>query len=249
MNNNVAEVLGNVDALDTMGYAPLEEQARLMGDVLDLPEPHRKVAVSKLLSPRFGSNSLNSRDLAMQRLGALPEDIRKALSAKRLQLVDAEYYSTKLLSGQQNVRFFEDADTMLPGLRNLSNGKMIKDVFFLATGIQFQVAHSSKTLATDTPSDGVFDNPLNVSEVANGEFELIANGNKYLMPKDSPISMFADIQFGGVKGQAKYTRSIDNPKWIEPQVAIGFNIRCANSVTTAGIWGRIKLIGTAVINY
>ena len=69
------------------------------------------------------------------------------------------------------------------------------------------------------------------------------------MPKDSPISMFADIQFGGVKGQAKFTRSIDNPKWIEPQVPIGFNIRCAASVPTAGIWGRVKLIGSAVINY
>lgn len=244
------EVLGNIDALDTMGYAPLEEQNRLMGAISQLPAEQRKKATAKLLAPRFGSNDLNGRDLAMQRLGALPDDIRRALAEKRLQLVDAEFYSTKLLTGNQNVRFFEDADTMLPGLRNISNGKMVKDVFFLCTAVQFTVGTSATALtASATPSDAFFDNPANVNEVANGEFELIANGNKYMLPKDSPLSMFSDVQYGGIKGQAKYTRKIDNPKWIEPQVPIGFNIRAAASVAGAGTWGRVKLIGAAVINY
>lgn len=243
------EVLGNIDALDTMGYAPIDDQARLMGAISRLPEGQRQQATAKLLAPRFGSNDLNSRDLVMQRLGGLPAEIRKALAEKRLQIVDAEFYSTKVLSGQQNVRFFEDADTMLPGLRNISNGKMIKDVFFLLTGVQFLVGNG---VSDKDAFDVVFDNPLAVSQVANGEFELIANGNKYMMPKDSPISMFSDIQYGGIKTQAKHTRTIDNPKWIEPQVPIGFNIRSAAAVPTpagAFTWGRIKLIGSAIINY
>jgi len=243
---NLQEVLGNIDTLDTMGYAPVEEQNRLMGAINALPPAERKVATAKLLSPRFGSNDLNSRDLVMQRLGGLPDEIRKALAQKRLQIVDAEYYSTKLLSGSSNVRFFEDADTMLPGMRNISNGKMIKDVFFLCTAIQFTVGTGASAV---DPSDVVFDSPLGVSEIANGEFELIANGNKYMLPKDSPISMFSDVQYGGIKTQARFTRTIDNPKWIEPQVPIGFNVRAAAAVPGTKTWGRIKLIGAAVINY
>lgn len=240
------EVLGNIDALDTMGYAPVDEQARLMGAIARLPEGQRQQATAKLLAPRFGSNDLSSRDLVMQRLGGLPADIRKALAEKRLQIVDAEIYSTKLISGQQNVRFFDDADTMAPGLRNISNGKMTKDVFFLATGIQFTVGTG---VSATTAADVTFDNPLNVSEVANGEFEIVANGNKYMMPKDSPLSMFADVAFGGIKTQARFTRTLDNPKWIEPQVPIGFNIRAAAAVPGTTTWGRVKLIGAAIINY
>jgi hypothetical protein len=243
---DLQEVLGNIDTLDTMGYAPMDEQNRLMGQIENLNPADKQKARAKLLAPRFGSNDLNSRDLVMQRLGALPKEIREALAAKRLQIVDAEYYTTKLLTGQQNVRFFEDADTMLPGVRNISNGKMIKDVFFLCTAIQFTVGSGVSDV---DPSDVVFDTPLAISQVANGEFELLANGNKYMLPKDSPLSMFADVQYGGIKTQARYTRTIDSPKWIEPQVPIAFNIRAAAAVTALHTWGRVKLIGAAVINY
>ncbi len=248
----INEVLGNVDALDIMGYAPFSDQNRLMGAVEQLPEEQKKKAYAKILAPKFGGANLDNRDKAMQRLGALPADIRSALVAKRLQLVDSEYYSVKALSTQTNVRFFEDADTMLPGRRNISNGKMIKDVYFLCTHVQFLMGFSTVVDPTLTPSDCFFDSITADNSVANGEFEFRANGNKYMLPKDSPLSMFSDVQFGGLKESAKMTRALDNPKWLEPQVGIEFNIRCAAAVSTpAGgfYWGKFKMIGVSVINY
>ena len=252
MAYDVNEVLGNVDSLDTMGWAPLADQKMLMGGIAALPEGQQGKAMTKLLSPRFGAANLDSRDKAMQRLGALPADIREALAQKKLQLVDAEYYSVKPLSTQSNIRFFEDADTMLPGLRNISNGKMIKDVYFLCTHVQFTVGFSTITNPALVPYDCFFDSPAADNSIANGEFEFRANGNKYMMPKDSPLSMFSDLLFGGLKESAKFTRTLDNPKWIEPQVGVEFNIRTAAAVSTpAGgfYWGKFKMIGVSVINY
>ncbi len=243
-------VLGDVDAMDTMGFAPFDEQNRLLGDVMELGAADKRKAVAKIMAPRFGSANLSARDKTMQRLGGLPEEIRRALAQKKLQLVDTEIYAVRFLKNLQDVRFFEPADNASAGIRNISNGKLGKDTFFLCTEIQFTVGLSAAATAEgQNPSDTFFDNPALLTTVANGEFDFKANGAKYIMPKDSPISMFSDIQFGGLKGNSKFTKTIENPKWIEPQVGIEFNTRFAAAVGATNHWGKVKLIGCSVIPY
>ncbi len=221
-----------------------EKQETLMGSIVKMNPEQRRAAFAKIQGPQFGSRNKNRRDLALERITALPNEIMKALVDKRMQFVDSELYSVKPITGKTQVIFFEDADTIKEGFTNVNNAKLKKDEFFLITGIQYQEGFG----ASPTDPTGAFFFSAGATS-ANGDYDLIANGNKYLIGERSPISMFTDVTgTGGYEGKFNAVQ-VDNPKWIEPQVNIKGTFRYAAANAASNLFGKLKLIGISCIPY
>jgi hypothetical protein len=234
---NLEEILYDEDRMGML-YANPEAASNLLGAIQQLPAAQKHAAMVKFLSPKnVGGDALTARDEAMKRIGALPAEIRNGLANKRLQLVDARYYVVKdVANGSTTVRMLASTDDKGPGVGNIAKQQLDKDFFFLCTGIILLsgVAADPMNCAFDTIEKGI----------ANGDFTFRANG-KYLMPKDQSCSVFdtsnrTDIENGLFK--------FANPKWIEPQVDIDFDIRFSQALTNdTNI--RLVLVGATVMPY
>lgn len=237
--------MNGVEILQGLGYTDsAEKQNTLMGALMKMTPQERAAAAAQIANPRFGSLNKSIRDLVMERADALPTAIYQGLVDKRLQVVEAEYYSVKHITGVQTQEYFEHSDKIFPGWSNLNNGKLNKDEWFLLTAIQYQEGIGS---SPTSPFSAIFTAPSQSS--SNGDFNLTSNGNKYLVAKDSPISMFNDVSLGGGYKNRANTIAIENPKWIEPEVKITAAFRCATAPTVSNTFGKIKLIGAQIIPY
>lgn len=235
---NLEEILMDDDVLSAMGYAPLTQQEALLGAIAKLPAAQKQAAMVKFLKPKAtNQTNLSARGEAMIRLGALPAEIRQGLATKRLQMADTRFYVVKPAGAATTLRMIAPADTKAPGVTNIDRGKLEKDNYFLLTGIMLLSGVEAQPLAAS----------FNTIEkgIANGDFEFTAAGNKYLLPKDSAAHVFdtsnrTDIENGLFK--------LDNPKWIEPQVDIEFNLRFSQALV-ANTNVKLILVGASVINY
>lgn len=237
--------LSDVEILTGLGYAGSAEQSNtLMGAFNALPDERKKAAITALKTTNFGSLNKNVRDLVLERASQLPVEILEGLVFKRLQIVESELYSTKLITNKGTQVFFEDADTIKEGVTNVNNAKLKKDQWFLCCGIQM----TAGTGTADDPKDA----PFGAIEtlIANGDFDLEANGGKKLLDERTPCNIFTDIpaERGGFRNK-KWAHAFDNPKWIEPQVNIKTTVRFADTVATAHRYVKVKLIGASIIPY
>lgn len=236
---NLEEVLLDEELSGFLGYAPFDKQAELMGVINALPATQKRAAISHLMKPKAAAavgTSATPRDEAMKRLGALPAEIRKALAEKRLQLADSIYYVVKAAGGQTEIRMFTNDQTKVPGISNISKQQLEKDNFFLCTGLILLagVDADPKLAAFDTIP----------KQVANGDFEF-KNGGHYLLPKDTSCQLFdtaqrTDIDNGLLR--------LHNPKWIEPQADIDFNVRFSGALAVNTNL-KLLLVGASVIPY
>ncbi|HEY0029148.1 MAG TPA: hypothetical protein VGC65_00205 [Bacteroidia bacterium] len=208
------QILNDTDALMGLGYASAEKQEGLLGAIMQLPKPQRAVAVQKLLSKRniVPGGSLTSRDKAEMRIGALPENIRKGLANKELQLADSLYYTVKSVSGASSIRMLQGNDDLGQAEGNIASQKLEKDAWFLCTHIGIL---SGNDVAPANAAFGVA-----VKAILNGTFEFKANG-KYLMPKDTSAQIFDTTNRNNVN---RGIVELDSPKWIEPQIAINMDL-------------------------
>lgn len=236
---DINAVINDADVLNAIGYAPLAEQEALMGTIMKIPNPaQRQAAMSKVLRPQnINESTMTSRGQAMSRLGALPKEIQQGLVQKKLQLVDTRFYFVKAANAVTSVRMIETSDTKAVGVTNVDRGKLDKDNYFLLTGLILLSGVNASPLAA---SFGTV-----ATTIANGDFEFKCSGNKYLLPKDSSCQVFdtnnrTDIENGLFK--------LDNPKWIEPQAEINFDIRFPVA-TAANTNIKLVMVGVSVINY
>lgn len=233
------KVLNDADVLSAMGYAPLAQQEALMGQIMKISNPVQKqAAIAKVLRPQnINETNMSSRGQAISRMGALPAHIQEGLANKRLQFSDTRFYFVKAAGGATSVRMIETSDTKAAGTTNVDRGKLDKDNYFLLTGL---ILLSGVNADPKAASYGTI-----ATAIANGDFEFKAAGNKYLLPKDTSTQVFdtnnrTDIENGLFK--------LDNPKWIEPQTEINFDIRFA-SAAAANTNLKLVLVGVSVINY
>lgn len=236
---DINNVLNDADVLNTIGFAPLDQQEALMGAIMKIASPAQKqAAMAKVLRPvNVNETTMTSRGQAMSRMGALPVEIQRGLVEKRLQFADTRFYVVKAANAVTSIRMIQSSDVKAPGVTNINNGKLEKDNYFLLTGLILLSA-----VAAD-PLNAAFDTVA--LAIANGDFEFKAAGNKYLLPKDSSCQVFdtnnrTDIENGLFK--------LDNPKWIEPQVDIEMNIRFSQA-TAANTNLKFVMVGVSVINY
>lgn len=238
-------MLSDVEVLHGLGYANTAEKSNtLMGQLSAMEPARRQRAFAQVQKTSFGSSNKSVRDLVIERLDSLPDAIVQGLANKRLQIVETELYSVKSIKSKSSVNFFEDADTVDAGKTNVNNAKLKKDEWFLLCAIQYQEGIGSSDSDATT---AVFSTPF--ANGANGDFDLTANNNKYMLPERSPISMFADVSSNGNFKNKVNTVAIDNPKWIEPQIKFGATFRFGTANATNYVHGKLKLIGASIIAY
>lgn len=239
--------LSDVEVLQGLGFAPTAEtQSTLLGKVQQMTPGRRQAAFAAVRKTSFGSNNKSVRDLVIERLDSLPKDIIAGLTNKRLQIVEAEYYDVKLIKSATQITFFDHADTVAAGVTNVNNGKFKKDEWFLLCGVQYQEGIGTANSADHTGAKtAVFSTPF--ANGANGDFDLQANSNKYVLPERSPISMFSDVSSNGGYKSKLNSIALDNPKWIEPDVKFGAIFRYGTANATDYVHGKLKLIGAQII--
>ncbi len=233
----------DVEILQGLGYASIEQGDTLMGTLSAMPKDRRKAAFAQIQKTSFGSANKSVRDLVIERMSLLPTPIANGLAQKSLQIVETELVSVKYITNKGDLKFFEDADKIKSGETNVNGGMLKKDEWFLLCAIQYQEGvGASSTDATTAIFGAAFANG------SNGDFDLQANNNKYLLPERSPLGMFSDISAqGGWKNKAN-TVGLDNPKWIEPGVKFGVTARYGTANATANLHARFKLIGASIIS-
>lgn len=215
-----------------------------------------------------GSAVTMSRNEFEARFGQLSKELQRDLAQKRKQLVDTEFYVVKSISGDKTKRVLQDDDNKIPGVCNISGGKIEKGEVFLLSALQLLSAVGS---GTDETQDavGVLDFGLIETALRNGEFEFKGNGKTLIPPhsmqafanqflvKHSVDSSGAYDQSTAVVGMGitsigENTRpgllKLANPKMIQSQVSMEFNAYWASAATT-NAYVKLGMIGTRIINY
>lgn len=237
MNENEANAI--LMSVEDLGFLSPEKTEMLLGAIAAMAPIQKRAAISKLTQTRVsaGGSNLSSRDEAMMRLGMLPEAIRQGLANKRLQLADTIFYTTKSIGALQQIKMITNADVKSVGISNFANGKLDKDNYLLLTHVSLTAGISAVG-----PLDASYGIPG--KEILNGQVEF-KSGTKYLLPNECGNKIFDTTGQSEVK---LGTYRLANPKWLEPQQQIEFNLALSQAAPV-NTHIRVELIGSAVIPY
>lgn len=170
----------------------------------------------------------------LERVHMLPEHIQQALLNGKAQISDSPYYSTATIQGTRAELIKLSTSEQL-GVTNIDNGKLNKDRFLVLSG--FRLLYDASSI------DGKFIDNF-PPELLNGEWEVELNGKKVF--EKQPIRKFFDGFFGYDVQLPFGTRLVDNPKIIEPQTPIEFNVSLPAALTG---FLKVEIIGTCVYGY
>ncbi|WP_062053781.1 hypothetical protein [Aquimarina longa] len=170
----------------------------------------------------------------LDRVHKLPRQLQQDLIRGKAQISDAPYYATNELKGTRSELIKLSTSEKL-GMTNIDNGKLNKDRFLTLSGIRLLFDKDSiEGRFTDTfPAD-----------LLNGEWELELNGQKVF--EKQPIRKFFDGFFGYNTTKPFGLYVLNNPKIINPQTPIEFNVNLPNEVQG---FLKIFLEGTSVYSY
>ena len=154
----------------------------------------------------------------LERVHKLPRNIQKALMNGRAQISDAPYYATAEIQGNR-CEMIKPSQSEQIGITNIDGGKLGKDRYLVLSAIR---------LLWDTNAiDGSFTSS-GMPDFMNGEWDMEINGKKVF--EKMPIRKFHDSWYG-YRTQAQYaTYTLNNPKIIEPQTPLEFNVNFPNQV-------------------
>lgn len=237
MNQDEANAL--LQNVDELGFLSPEKTEMLLGAIANMAPAAKRNAMSKLTQTRVsaGGANLSSRDEIMMRKGILPSEIQRGLDAKQLQLSDTVFYTVKAALAGTVIKMITNADAGVVGLSNLPNGKLLKDNHFLLTEVRL-----SSGISVIGAADVSFGVPS--KEILNGEVEFKI-GTKYLLPNQIGNKIFDTTNRTDI---ASGTYRLANPKWIEPQQQLEFNLSLSQPAP-ANTFIRVELIGTSVTPY
>ena len=222
-----------------LGLLTVENANALLGALSAMPEAKRGVMLKKMASKKSTINLDNgSRTKMLRLLPYFPADIQKGLLERRLQLVDSEYYFVKSVAGVKNIKMIQDTDNKAAGLGNVSKQKLEKDNHFCLTGV---ILISGVAVNKE---DVTFD--VIPHEIRNGDFEFKINGGKSITPA-SRVSC-EKFDTGNRNDIRKGLWILDNPKPVEAEQAIEFNIDFA-AAPVANTWAKAILVGSSVVPY
>lgn len=148
----------------------------------------------------------------LERVHLLPKHLQEALKNGKAQISDAPYYATGEIKGTRAELIKLSIPEEL-GITNIDNGKLGKDRYFSLSAIRLYF----DALA----ADGSFVDPY-PKALLNGEWEMELNSKKVF--EKQPIRKFHDGIFGYNVQKPFGLYVLDNPKLIEPQTPIEFNI-------------------------
>ncbi len=208
--------------------------------MLDPSAPERKKVVSRInRGANANTNVIPTDDLRIRaqysiRLQMLPDNIRMAIAANKIKVVNNAFYRTADISGQKQLDLMLNADTKLSGVTNVNSRKLEENNFFLLVAIILQTG-----TFTTQPWDANFDIPC--KEVLNGEFGL-KNGDKVLVQPSSCRVFDTTTKTNRTTGEWR----LDNPKFVAPMVEIIPELRLpvAAPAKTAA---KLTLIGAGLV--
>lgn len=217
-----------------------EMDMELMGFLNSLNPVAKAKAMSKLVKKPIPSKG--SRAEFEKFFSELPKHIKEQLLAGKLRLADHLVYSIKPVNGAKTIKMFESQDVKEVSLRNISNGKLPKNMALLVSGI-YLLTGEATSLGTDDVKITRFTTIENIGALANGEFKLKAN--KKQLVSDTSNRKFVTTDFNLVpKGYYK----LANPRLIQDDIDIEFEVELGTvSGLTANTVLYVGLEGTATI--
>lgn len=224
---------------DLMGLSG-EMDTELLGYLNALNPIQRAKAVSKLVKKPIPSRG--SRAEFEKFFKELPQHIKEQLLQGKLRLADHLIYSIKPVNSAKTIKMFESQDVKEVNLRNISNGKLPKNMALLVSGI-YLLQGQAASLSVDDVKVTPFDSIESVAALANGEFKLKAN-------KKQLVSDISNRKFvtGGFDMVPKGYYKLSNPRLIHDDIDIEFEIELG---TVSGINANtvlyVGLEGTATI--
>ena len=170
----------------------------------------------------------------LERVHLLPKDIQMALKSGKAQISDAPYYATAEIKGTRSELIKLSVSEEL-GITNLDNGKLGKDRHLTVSGIRL--------LFDSNAIDGAFTDTF-PADLMNGEWEMELNGKKVF--EKQPMRRFFDGFYGYNTQKPFGLYVLNNPKTINPQTPIEFNVNLPNEVQG---FLKVFLEGTTVYGY
>lgn len=207
-------------------------------------DPRRRAFYNKLRVPTTKSyaptNNLTAKAEFEKRLNMLPNNIVQDLKTNNSQIVDGRLYGVRLIGDTTGVEVFANADVKTVGKTNINARKLEKDTPFLCTHIR--LTSGVGAAGTSTVADIVaVAFGKTTANMLNGEFSLEV-GKKVLLP-ETPMEVFATNSY--TDSQAGLYK-LENPKWINPQEEIVFDIKLGAAEATK-TYVKVELIGATVV--
>ena len=187
----------------------------------------RRAVKSEMGASRFRRHFL-------ERVHLLPKDIQNALRQGKAQISDAPYYSTGEIRGT-NAELIKLSVSEEIGITNIDNGKLGKDRHFILSAVRLMYDPDSGL------GEFVSKYP---KQLLNGEWELELNSKKVL--EKMPVRKFFDGFFGYNVDKPFGTYVLNNPKTINPQTPIEFNVKLPTELNG---YLKVFLEGTTVYNF
>jgi hypothetical protein len=227
---NPADLMGLNGEMDT----------ELLGYLNALNPIARAKAMSKLVKKPIPSKG--SRAEFEKFFTELPKHIKEQLLQGKLRLADHLIYSIKPVNNAKTIKMFESQDVKEVNLRNISNGKLPKNMALLVSGI-YLLQGQATSLAVDDVKVTQFGSIETIGALANGEFKLKAN--KKQLVSDISNRKFVTTGFDMVpRGYYK----LANPRLIHDDIDIEFEIELgtvgginANTIVYVGLEGTATI--------
>jgi hypothetical protein len=258
MNNN-QDFIGS-DFPTIMGLLGLdgENAARVMA-----ANPRLAKAMATQVAVVAKSSAKGSRAHMENRIVNLEPRLADGLVNGGKQLVDTAFYFLKSAGSKTTLDMIADDDSKVPGLCNVSRGRLDQDEPFLLAGIMLLTGVAAGT----SQAEGLAcDFGVIHKNLRNGEFELKANG-KTLIPEMSTevfvthreINSLVDVDGTGTGANAATAVVMgedakvglwipDNPKLIKSNVEMKFTLNWGVALPT-NTWVKLVLLGTRVATH
>ena len=170
----------------------------------------------------------------LERVSQLPKQIQSSLAKGKAQISDAPFYATGQIKGTR-AELIKLSQSEELGITNLDNGKLNKDRHLTLSGIRL--------LYDANDVNGKFIDTF-PADLLNAEWELELNGKKVF--EKQPMRRFFDGFYGYNTNKPFGLYVLNNPKTIEPQTPIEFNVNLPKEV---GGFLKVFLEGTTVYGY
>ncbi|MCB0805383.1 MAG: hypothetical protein KDC05_06255 [Bacteroidales bacterium] len=239
INQLLADYDGEIEGL--LAGIPDEE---LVGAFRRNPRAMRKVIGRNRIIPQA-----NSRHELAKRMSRLKSDVRGGLAKQQLQSVESGLFVIKSISNKQHVKMLQDSDNKETGYSMINGGKLEKGEPMLLSGITILYGlHATDPIEDSSKAAAAVWQPI-PDVLRLGQFEFKGNG-KTLIPWHT-MEVFArnytHVHADTVNGLGyAYALSsgspvgfykFDNPKLIETQTAMEFNLEWgANAAANSALY-------------
>ncbi len=236
-----SEFQAAINGLDDMGDFGSLGAARVRQMVQRPAQQLIKTTAQVAAQNRMLRNNTSHPDRAAfeARMGLFPQEVREGLKNKRLQAVEAFFFSCKGIAGRNIIDMFKDDDNKVEGFSSLSGGKLDVGTHMILTSIMLL-----KGTRVQGQPEGEIVYDVIPSNIRNGEIEMTANTGSFILPKIS-MEIFDTSDMTNVR---KGVYALKNPKYLKPEQPLNLRVYLP-TMGGADEYLKIGLLGVATHKY